>query len=308
MRPLAVLLLLALAAVPGCTFNVDWLERDILSPEEPGAYDVLQIDTTAETSPLYDVGLEVRGSELPSTTAWATVTGLLGADDDADELMRGFGIGFARRSDTTIALTAVATEAATERLWIDHAIIGLPARRDILASTGSGSIDVIGVAGRVEVVATSGSIEVEGAEEVDLSATSGSIRASAGTGYLSATSGSIALDMAGWAVATATSGSIDGHIGGGGELRATSGSIDVELTGRLDRDLTLEADSGSIRLVVPAGTPMSLDLDADSGSVLVDAGGVHHDGDAIRIDVNGGGPLVHARADSGSIDVVEAGR
>jgi DUF4097 and DUF4098 domain-containing protein YvlB len=291
----------------GCTFNASWLDRRVEARPEAEAFDVLTVDSTIGGAALDGMSVHVLGGARADATASARVVGILGVNDDADTIMSRFSVDWSRVDASTVAVLVGAAPGA-DRAWIEEVDIELPAARDLVLHSESGSIEVSGVTGRVEAVATSGSIVVDGAGIVDLEADSGSIEVTAEAGNVHATSGSIELDLAGWVDASADSGSIAGRIGGGGSLTASSGSIDVQLTGPLDRDLVLEAGSGSIRLIVPDAASMMLDLAADGGSVEVDAGGIQHEGDSFLGTVGEGGPTLRARAQSGSIVVVSRSR
>jgi hypothetical protein len=306
MNRFALVPILLLALAGACTFNTSWLDRQVGADTDPGSFDVLRVEG-APRSVLGATSLRVTGSARDATSATAHLVGILGVNDDADAIARGFTVDWSRIDAATVGVLVDVAPGAGSRAWIDEVHVSLPSQRDLVLRTDDGSIDVSGVSGRVEASASSGSIVVQGAGIVDLTADSGSIVVGAQAGNAHTSSGSIVLDLTGWVSASADSGSIAGRIGGGGDITTSSGSIDVELTQALDRDLVLEAGSGSIELVVPSGASMILDVAADDGSVSIDVGGVRHDGHAFQGAVREGGLTVRARATSGSIVVVERG-
>lgn len=298
-------LLLCLALLGGCTFNVSAFSQDVSStaPDVPA-------QLTADFSSLHHLsGFGVRiegGATTPTTSAVVTVAGLLGSGVDASAITRGVHVDWPVDPSAANArrLTIGYDGPLLETVWTEGVTVSLPASTLLAIQAGATSVEVSGVTAPMQVTADSGSIDVRGAGDFVLSADSGSIDVAGHGGTASCDSGSIRFDLTGPIVAHATSGSIDGRFGGGGEMGCDSGSIHIELVGALDRDLTLSATSGSIHLVVPAGTSMRVETHTGSGSSHVDVGDVHSSDDFTGT-IGSGGFLVRATTSSGSIHISE---
>jgi DUF4097 and DUF4098 domain-containing protein YvlB len=269
--------------------------------------DVTTLRVDLEASDLGHAAVVVGPTE-GTPTVGLVVRGLLAFDRPIDEVLAGVRAEFDTSSTPTGLLFSL-DGAREEAISVEEIELALRPGTEIDLTTGRGSVELRGLESDARIVATSGSIDVTDALDVELRATSGSIRVEAATGVLEASSGSIDLAMTGTVEAHATSGSIRGRFGVGGELGCSSGSLDLELIGPLDRDLTLNASSGSITLVVPPDLAARLEARADSGSVDVSVGAVQSDGEDFVGELGEGGTFViRATADSGSVHIVERGR
>ena len=149
-----------------------------------------------------------------------------------------------------------------------------PRSTALSASSGSGSVQITGIAGTVSAQTGSGAINLSLANSSDVKAQTGS--------------GSI---------------HIDGFAGG---LRAQTGSGSIEATGNLTADWRLQTGSGSIRLKVAPTARFNLDASTGSGEIHVDQpitmqGTLNHH--HVTGTVNGGGPALRASTGSGSITI-----
>ncbi|MBN8615266.1 MAG: DUF4097 family beta strand repeat protein [Deltaproteobacteria bacterium] len=292
---------LALVALGACTLNVQPVDHRVSARTTD---DVRGLSSDLRALALDDVEVLI-GPTADDPTASVHITGLLAFDRSIDDLVSGMVIAFdASDPDaTSLRYTAAALEAET--VHVDALELALGEGTALDLTTTRGSIELTGLHAPARLHATSGSIDVEDATEVDLRATSGSIRVIATQGTLQCDSGSIDMEMTGPVMARATSGSIRGTFDGGGTLSADSGSLDLVLLGPLDRDLVLEADSGSIDLVVPDDLAARVEANADSGGVDVHVGATDAgDGHSFVGDLNGGGTFViRATTSSGSIRI-----
>lgn len=300
--------LLALAALPlglsslgACTLNVQPVDHRVSARTlDP----VRALDADLRALALDDVEV-VIGPTTDDPAVGVHLTGLLAFDRSVDTLVEGMVIGFdtTRPDATTLVFTRGALE--DETVYVDALELALHEGTAIDLVTTRGSVELRGLNAPATISATSGSIDVEDATDVNLHADSGSIRVVATRGRLECDSGSIDMALTGPVVARATSGSIRGTFDGGGELTADSGSLDLTLLGPLDRDLVLEADSGSIDLIVPPDLAARVEANADSGGVDVQVGATGSGGGHSFVgDLNGGGAFViRATTSSGSIRI-----
>lgn len=189
--------------------------------------------------------------------------------------------------------------------------IEVPAATRVVSQTGSGSQEVTGVSGSVDVRTGSGSIrltDVGGSAAAETG--SGSIRAERIAGAFDGRTGSGSVTL----VQTAP-GDVDVSTGSGsaelrgvdGAARVRTGSGTITLDGRLGGDWDLETGSGSIRVRLPDDAAFELDASSASGRIrsahaVPDA---RRDGERRRLagSVRGGGSRLHLRTGSGDIDV-----
>ncbi len=162
--------------------------------------------------------------------------------------------------------------------------------------TSGGSITLAGVKGRTVVHTSGGSIHIsEVAGDVDAS-TSG---------------GSISVDR--------VSGSIRAHTSGGGisvggatgaiDASTSGGSVTALLLAQPQQECRLSTSGGSIRVSLPKDAHLNLDASTSGGRVSTDfpehaMNNRHHR--ALRVPLNGGGPLLYLHTSGGGISVRRA--
>jgi Toastrack DUF4097 len=249
-----------------------------------------------------------------------------GSSIDPDERVRRIAANPpVEQSGREIRIGRIDDEDLRQNVSIAYTVT-VPAETSLVSRTGSGSQDVEGLRGAIEITAGSGSIHVTDA--------GGSVRASTGSGAI------VADRVAGTFDANAGSGSIQGTgVNGAVTVKTGSGRITVSQTG--PGDVHASAGSGSIELsgvrggvraatgsgsLTVRGEQISdWDLSTSSGSVAVELSGApaftldaHSSGgrietsypvtvtgtmerNALRGSVNGGGPLLRLRTSSGSI-------
>ncbi len=185
--------------------------------------------------------------------------------------------------------------------------IVVPVDTVVKSHTGSGSQQISGVAGPVEVGTGSGKItltDIGGA--VKASTGSGGIRADGIAGAFEAHTGSGNVRLTqvapGDVVVTTGSGSSELH-GVVGALRVRAGSGRIVVDGQQTGPWTFDTGSGSVRIRLPQDAAFDLDAETGSGGIVVDhpvtvqgkisrkhlRGEVRGGGDLLRIDTGSGG-------------------
>jgi len=203
----------------------------------------------------------------------------------------------------------------------------IPGDSTLRSRTGSGSQQIQGIKGEVNAGTGSGSLTFRDTGGVRGATGSGSITADEVGGALHATTGSGSIRASGvnGAITAKTgSGGIEVEQTGGGDVDVSSGSGTVRLRGvrgavraatasggvniegQLAGEWRLSAASGSVRIALPPGQGFELDAGTGSGridvSVPVTVTGTI-DRRSLRGTVQGGGPLLHVRTSSGSIQI-----
>lgn len=188
--------------------------------------------------------------------------------------------------------------------------IVVPMDIEVKSHTGSGSQEITGVAGPVEVRAGSGRITLTGIDgAVSARTGSGSITAEDIGGAFKAHAGSGRIKFSqsapGDVVVTTGSGSSELH-NVVGALRVKAGSGRITVDGRQEGEWKLDTGSGSVRVSLPQDAAFDLDADFGSGGIDIDhpisvQGKIskRH----LRGTVRGGGDLLLIDTGSGSIRI-----
>jgi len=167
----------------------------------------------------------------------------------------------------------------------------------VTGRTSGGSITLAGVKGRAALHTSGGSIHVsEVAGDLDAS-TSG---------------GSISVDRVSGSVRAHTSGgriSLDGAIGAI-DASTSGGSVTASLLTQPQQECRLSTSGGSINVNLPKDAHLNLDASTSGGRVSTDfpvnnVSDRHHR--ALRVPLNGGGPLLYLHTSGGGISVRRAG-
>ena len=207
--------------------------------------------------------------------------------------------------------------------------ITVPANARVHSRSGSGSQNIDGTRGTLEVEAGSGDIKVSnigntvhastGSGSIDADHVSGNLRAKTGSGSIHATG------IAGGLEADTGSGSIHMEQTAPGAVRAQTGSGDIELRGvrgsleaqtgsggiQADGDPTgtwnVHTGSGTVELRFPSDASYDLDAETSSGSVSVRQpitvqGNIGRK--QVKGKVHGGGVPVEVRTGSGSVEIL----
>jgi Putative adhesin len=183
-----------------------------------------------------------------------------------------------------------------------------PRTTTLKTNTGSGPIEIGGIAGTVAAGSGSGSIHVDNiGPNCRITTGSGRIQATNvhGAATLETGSGSMELTLSAPGDVKAQTGSGSIHIDGvAGALRAGTGSGSIEVAGNITDEWRLGTGSGSIRLHLAPNTHFNLNASSGSGSIHVNQP-ILTQGDMNRHHVtgavNGGGPTLRASTGSGSI-------
>jgi DUF4097 and DUF4098 domain-containing protein YvlB len=192
---------------------------------------------------------------------------------------------------------------------IDYEIT-VPSTTAVEAHSGSGNVDVSGVASGVKAQTGSGDIrlrDIGGQQQVHTG--SGSIRAdNVGAPFHAQTgSGDIEATLTG-------SGDVDAHTGSGtirirgiqGGMTGHTGSGDIEADGSVGGPWQLHSGSGNIRMAMASSGGFDLDLHTSSGSIHSDLP-ITVQGSMsprqLKGTVRGGGPTVEVSTSSGDVEI-----
>jgi len=174
---------------------------------------------------------------------------------------------------------------------IDYEIT-TPRASNLIATTGSGDVDIQDVGASLKAQSGSGNVHALGIQ---------------GASILGTGSGDIEFQQTspGDVKAETGSGNIILH-GISGALKSSTGSGNIEVDGQPTTDWKLSTGSGNIQLAVGSSTRFNLDADTGSGNIHVQQpitmqGSLnrHH----IAGVVNGGGPIIRANTGSGDIQI-----
>jgi DUF4097 and DUF4098 domain-containing protein YvlB len=184
--------------------------------------------------------------------------------------------------------------------WTGHrsveVALRMPARSDLEVRTGDGSVDVRGLAGRIQASTGDGDVVAAGIEgELRLHTGDGTIRASALGGRVSADTGDGDVDVRGRFDVL--------------DLRTGDGNIDagVDSGSRVAAPWSIRTGDGDVRLQLAQGLGAELDAQAGDGSIEVDRslpleGDVREKRVAARL--GSGGERLTVRTGDGSIRLV----
>lgn len=172
----------------------------------------------------------------------------------------------------------------------DRVSVTCPPGTDVLVGNRSGRIELDGPLGDVHVVTTSGAVDIDEAESVDVRSRSGRVRVGCchGRCRVMTKSGSVEIDETESLDVAVKSGRVNAEQVGEGRVYAASGSITLGATGegdirirvlsgnvRIDvppdvhPDVRARARSGKVRCDCPPGTDFVVDVATASGSVVV---------------------------------------
>src|SRR5262245_40182656 len=174
-------------------------------------------------------------------------------------------------------------------------IVSIPASSDVMAKSGDGSIDVEGVAGRIELRSGDGSIRARRLDgDVNVHTGDGSIRLESMNGALRVNTGD------GGIVADGTFTSVRARSGDG------SVRIAAEPGSTVNGDWDISTGDGTVTLAVPDGFNAEIDAHTGDGRIhLQDLTLTNVTGRIGRNTVRGrlgeGGSIVHVRSGDGSI-------
>lgn len=162
-----------------------------------------------------------------------------------------------------------------DRLTVDggdrQVVVRVPRGTELLLGSVTGRVEVTGRAGRVAVVTTSGGVEVDRAESLDVRTEGGRVRIGrvGGECRVGTGSGRVSIEESGAAEVTTVSGRIDiGEAVGPVRAHCVSGRIEVRLA--VAQDVSAETVNGRVTVVVPTGTLSTHQVVARSGGGRVD--------------------------------------
>jgi hypothetical protein len=205
--------------------------------------------------------------------------------------------------------------------------VRVPPETPVVAVSQSGATTISGLAGRVVARTVSGAIALtRQSGDVDVTSESGTVEANGIDGDLqvTTTSGDItARDLRSALEIKTTSGTVEASLTGAGrvEIRTESGGISlrgvigtatvattsgsIAISGAPAAPWRVSSVSGSTDVTVESAAAFSLDVDSGSGSAEMRGAKVDGAVSERRITgaVAGGGPLLHLRSRSGSIQI-----
>jgi DUF4097 and DUF4098 domain-containing protein YvlB len=207
--------------------------------------------------------------------------------------------------------------------------VTVPAETELKAHSGSGSQNVDGIRGPVEVNAGSGSIKISniggtvraetGSGSMDIDHVKGNVRAHAGSGSIRATdvaggfeantgSGRITLSQTAPGAVRAETGSGGMELRGvHGSLEARAGSGDIHADGDPTGGWIVHTGSGGVHLRLPNDAAFDLNAHTSSGSISLNhpvtvQGTIGRK--EVRGKVRGGGVQVEVQTGSGNIEIL----
>ena len=152
----------------------------------------------------------------------------------------------------------------------DEVTILCPGGTDVLVGVSSGRVTLEGPLGSVHVMTSSGAVDIDEAESVDVRSRSGRVRVGTchGPCRVMTKSGSVEVDVAGTIDAAVKSGRVTVDQVGGGRIYAASGAVSLGATG--EGNLEIRVMSGSVRIDVPRDCRPDVRARARSGRVTCD--------------------------------------
>jgi DUF4097 and DUF4098 domain-containing protein YvlB len=191
--------------------------------------------------------------------------------------------------------------------WVQFEIV-VPEDTRLDAHTGSGSVDVRGLGGDVQVDTGSGGVDaIDLGGDVDVHTGSGSINVRGATGDVNLDTGSGGINI------IDAAGEIDAHTGSGslevrgatGRVQLDTGSGSIQYEGKPEGDCRFDTGSGSITLLLPEELNVEVELDTGSGDIDLD---YDVDGRVTKREVegvigDGSRGSIHAHTGTGGIDL-----
>ncbi len=216
-----------------------------------------------------------------------------------------------RAADGRVVVGRRDDDGRFDRIAISYDI-RVPAGTAVRARTGSGGIEIAGLAGELDVDTGSGRLSIRDVQ--------GDVRARTGSGGIDAESiagsfegrtgsGGITLSQTADGAVDVTTGSGGIRLSGvPGPLNARAGSGGIRVEGDPSDTWSLSTGSGGVTLTVPSDAGFDLDANTSSGRVEVRPP-LEFDGESddrrrrLRGAVGGGGPSVEVRSASGGIRI-----
>lgn len=298
-------LLLVILALPGLAMAADGTFEETVAL---GGQILLDVDTGSGS---IEVSAGSGGEALIIGRINVNKRGFFGKPANADEIVEQvIDSPPISLSDGRLRVGYFEDRSLGKKVSISYEIV-VPADTEVVADTGSGSVQVVDIAAPVNADTGSGSIELRNiGGPVKADTGSGSIRADGVAGEFHADTGSGSVYL----LQTAPG---DVHVdtgSGSAELHGVAGAVNVDTgSGRISVEgrqeggrWKLDAGSGSIYVKLPDDAAFTLDARTRTGSIDVDHP-VEITGTAsekrLRGNVRGGGPALDIDAGSGSIRV-----
>ena len=250
--------------------------------------------------------VEIRGTDR--TGARVVVTA------ERDDFEERYTLSFEERGDDAVVRVEKRGSwtrrmfSGSDRLRFE---IEVPRGASADLSTAGGSIDATSIGGRLEAHSSGGSIDIENVDgDVDVHTSGGSIRADGvgGDARLNTSGGGItARRVAGDLVAETSGGSIDvDGVGGTVKAHTSGGPVRAAFSAGNGGGGSLSTSGGGITVKIDPTVALDIDAHTSGGRVTVDLpittrGSFQRN--AVRGELNGGGPLLKLRSSGGSIRI-----
>jgi len=248
-------------------------------------------------------GLRVRGGSASTLTAKAELGALL-SEGSETEAFDNAQIVF-RRVASVLSLSMAADGDFAELIYFKGLEIDTPSTVDLDIEANDTNIEITGMSGAVRAKTGAGRVDVTTGGAIDIEAGSGTIKASCGTtARIRGGSGTTTLIAGSKIDVDSDGGTVQADTPVGGIVKSDSGIIDLKLTANTFGITTVESNSGNVVVRVPKGSQYNLDAWSKSGIITIDVGGLTVT-DPYNGPVNGGGPLVTIRTDTGSLTVTD---
>lgn len=184
---------------------------------------------------------------------------------------------------------------------------------DVSAQAGSGDISIKRVDGAVKAQVGSGDIVVSAARSADVSTGSGDVNVGEVSGAVSVRTGSgdVAARQSGPGAFEVSSGSGDVVASGlSGPVKVRTASGEVKLGGKPTADWDVSTASADVVLDIPDGAAFRVSASTISGVISNDHGGsvTQSSKREYEASVGQGGPTVHVKSASGSLQIRKAAR
>ncbi|MBS1904395.1 MAG: DUF4097 family beta strand repeat protein [Bacteroidetes bacterium] len=268
MRIIFTTLALSFAAAltfTGCITNVVDESVQKVSTQRATGFTALKVDRSSDD-------ISVTGWNADTIVATANMSIWASSSEKAKQIAQDLTFSWATNS-TTAELIVTSDQADQELAHLRELTISAPSRLALDLETSSGDIRALNMTG-----------------DMNLNTTSGNITAS--------TTGRI--------VANASSGDVTATCGRGASLDLSSGDVDLAVTSKDFDGVEVSTSSGDVTVRLADGAPVTLDLSTSSGDITVNYSGTSsssYSGD-LRMDINGGGKIVHLETSSGNIKVL----
>lgn len=263
-----IFIIVALSATSifsGCITNVSDETIEKVSVQDAKSFTALKVSRSSDD-------VTVTGWSSDTISATASLSIWANSSDKATQIGQDLQFSWATTS-TTAELLVTSDKSDQELAHLREMEIRAPSRFGLTLETSSGDIKAMNMIGDLDLTTSSGTVTAATVGRVIVNSSSGDVNAVCGRGAsLDLSSGDVSLDVT---------------------------SIDFE-------GITVSTSSGDVALRLADSARVTFDLSTSAGDISVNYSGTStstSDGD-LRLDVNGGGKIVHLETSSGDIRVM----